>query len=252
MNRIGVRAAQTCAAPDEARPGLRRSPDRGATRCANWRCSQLSWRRWQWYRSQPRHVTEASVLVISRGRLGRSCTCDTMASSSTTVASLESIVRSSRGTSGTSATVVFHPCSDMSHGSSQDTSGASARAVWCSSSATATSCSGSVMCRSSIIASATGHHHRGQFFGFDQRRKFRPWHDRRLAWEGRHELPGPSQSMPDSHGGKGGGRHGGAPPEDLLKQLEDMGFRHVPELLRSRDPLKIASVRAPQSHATAC
>ena len=26
------------------------------------------------------------------------------------------------------------------------------------------------------------------------------------------------------------------PPEALLKQLEEMGFRHVPELLRSRDP----------------
>jgi hypothetical protein len=80
--------------------------------------------------SQPaRHVTEASVLAISRRTLGRSCTCDSMASSSTTVASLESIVGSSRGTSGTSATVVFHPSSDMSHGSSRDTSGTSARAV---------------------------------------------------------------------------------------------------------------------------
>jgi hypothetical protein len=31
----------------------------------------------------------------------------------------------------------------------------------------------------------------------------------------------------------GGGLHSGAPPEALLKQLEEMGFRHVPELLRS-------------------
>jgi hypothetical protein len=30
--------------------------------------------------------------------------------------------------------------------------------------------------------------------------------------------------------------HGGAPPEALLQQLEAMGFRHVLELLRSRDP----------------
>jgi hypothetical protein len=40
----------------------------------------------------------------------------------------------------------FHPSSDMSHGSSQDNSGTSARAVWCSSSATRTLCSNSVMC----------------------------------------------------------------------------------------------------------
>jgi hypothetical protein len=38
--------------------------------------------------------------------------------------------------------------------------------------------------------------------------------------------------MPGSQAGKGGRRHGGAP---FLKQLEEIGFRHVPELLRSRD-----------------
>jgi hypothetical protein len=42
--------------------------------------------------------------------------------------------------------------------------------------------------------------------------------------------------MPGSQAGQGGGRHGGAPPEALLKQLEEMGFRHVPKVLRSRDP----------------
>jgi hypothetical protein len=26
--------------------------------------------------------------------------------------------------------------------------------------------------------------------------------------------------------------HGGVPPEALLRQLEQLGFRHVPELLR--------------------
>jgi hypothetical protein len=101
-------------------------------------------------------VTEASVLAICRGTLGRSCTCDTMASSSTTVASLECIVRPSRGTSGTSSTMVSRPSSDMSHGSSRDTSGTSASAVWCSSSATGMSRSGSAMCRSSIVSSAAG------------------------------------------------------------------------------------------------
>jgi hypothetical protein len=42
--------------------------------------------------------------------------------------------------------------------------------------------------------------------------------------------------MPGSQGGKDGGLHRGAPPEALLRELEQMGFRHVPELLRSRDP----------------
>ena len=80
------------------------------------------------------------------------------------------------------------------------------------------------------------HHHPGLFFGFDQPRRFRPWHDRGSAFEDRRELRVRHQSMPGSHGGGGGGLRGSAPPEALLKQLEEMGFRHVPELLRSRDP----------------
>jgi hypothetical protein len=80
------------------------------------------------------------------------------------------------------------------------------------------------------------HHHPGLFFGFDQPRRFRPWHDHGSAFEDRRHLLGLRQSMPGSHGGEGGGGHGGAPPEALLKQLEQMGFRYVPELLRSRDP----------------
>ena len=79
------------------------------------------------------------------------------------------------------------------------------------------------------------HHHRGLFLGFDQPRHFRPWHHRGFAWENRRELAGQRPSMLGSQGGQGGGLHGGAPPEALLKQLEEMGFRHVPELLRSRD-----------------
>jgi hypothetical protein len=79
------------------------------------------------------------------------------------------------------------------------------------------------------------HHHRGLFFGFDQPRRLRPWHDRGFAFEDRRELLGYHQSMPGPHGGGGGGLHGGAPPEALLKQLEGMGFRHVPELLRGRN-----------------
>lgn len=80
------------------------------------------------------------------------------------------------------------------------------------------------------------HHHRGLFFGFEQPPRFRSWHDRGFAWGNRRELTGPPPSMPGAQGGQGGGVHGGAPPEALLEQLEEMGFRHVPELLRSRDP----------------
>jgi hypothetical protein len=41
--------------------------------------------------------------------------------------------------------------------------------------------------------------------------------------------------MPGSQGGQGGGLHPGTPPEALLEQLEQMGFRDVPVLLRARD-----------------
>jgi hypothetical protein len=79
------------------------------------------------------------------------------------------------------------------------------------------------------------HHHHGLLFGFDLPWQFRPWHDRGFALRHRHEFPGDRHSMPGLEGGQAG-PHRGAPPEALLKQLEEMGFRHVPELLRSRDP----------------
>ena len=80
------------------------------------------------------------------------------------------------------------------------------------------------------------HHHPGLFFGFDLPRQFRPWHDRGFAFEDRRELRVRRQSMPGSQGNQGGGLHRGAPPEALLEQLEAMGVRHVPELLRRWDP----------------
>jgi hypothetical protein len=80
------------------------------------------------------------------------------------------------------------------------------------------------------------HHHHGMFFGFDQPRQFRPWHDRRFSFEDRHGLHAHRQSMPGSQVGQGGGLQGRAPPEALLRELEQMGFRHVSELLRSRHP----------------
>jgi hypothetical protein len=80
------------------------------------------------------------------------------------------------------------------------------------------------------------HHHDWLFFGFDQPRRFGRWHDRDFAFADRRGLHAHRQTMPESHGSQGGGLHRGEPPEALLQQLEAMGFRHVPELLRSRDP----------------
>jgi hypothetical protein len=78
-------------------------------------------------------------------------------------------------------------------------------------------------------------HHQGLFFGFDQSRRFRPWLDRDFAFKDRRGVHGHRQSMPGSQGGQGD-LHPGAPPEALLEQLEQMGFRDVPELLRGRHP----------------
>jgi hypothetical protein len=79
-------------------------------------------------------------------------------------------------------------------------------------------------------------HHHALFFGFDQPRRFRPWHDRRFVFEDLDGLQAHRQSMPGSQAGQGGGQRRGAPPEALLRQLEQMGFRHVPELLRTLNP----------------
>jgi hypothetical protein len=79
-------------------------------------------------------------------------------------------------------------------------------------------------------------HHQGLFFRFDQPRRLRPWNDRGFAFEDRHGLHGHRKSVRGSQGSQGGGLPGGAPPEALLEQLEEMGFRYVPELLRGRHP----------------
>ena len=80
------------------------------------------------------------------------------------------------------------------------------------------------------------HHHPELFLEFDQPRQFRPWHDRGFAFKDRRGVHRHRQSMPDSQGDQADAPHRGAPPEALLRQLEEMGFRHVPELLRSWDP----------------
>jgi hypothetical protein len=48
-----------------------------------------------------------------------------------------------------------------------------------------------------------------------------------------HMLHFKPEHFGDRH--QGGGLHRGAPSEALLRQLEQMGFRYVPELLRNRD-----------------
>jgi hypothetical protein len=83
------------------------------------------------------------------------------------------------------------------------------------------------------------HHHHGLFFGLDQPRQFRPWHDRGFAFKDRHELlPEHRQSMPGAQGGQGGGLHRGAPPEALLRQLEQMGFDTCQSFCAARIPEK--------------
>ena len=79
------------------------------------------------------------------------------------------------------------------------------------------------------------HPHHGLFFGVDQPRRFGRWHDRGFAFEDRHGLQSHRQSMRGSQVGQPRELRPGAPPEALLEQLEQMGFRDVPELLRSRD-----------------
>ena len=83
-----------------------------------------------------------------------------------------------------------------------------------------------------------GHAH-GQsdlFFRFDRPRHFRPWHDRGFAFRNPHSghLRQFRESIPRSDAGQGGRFHGAAPPEALLRHLEQLGFRDVPELLRQR------------------
>jgi hypothetical protein len=100
---------------------------------------------------------------------------------------------------------------------------------------------GDVMLRFSHVPFKHGHFShtrqlRDLFFGFEPARPFRPWHNRGFAFEDPRGIHALRQSMPGSQGSRGGGLQDGAPPEALLRELEQMGFRHVPELLRSRNP----------------
>jgi hypothetical protein len=99
------------------------------------------------------------------------------------VASLESIVRSSRVTSGTSATVIFHPSSDIvprfkpRHFGPFGQGGLVLKFG-----------EGDFVLRFGHVPPfkhrhfGQRHHHQELFFGFDQPRRFRPWHDRGFAW----------------------------------------------------------------------
>jgi hypothetical protein len=169
-----------------------------------------------------------------------------MASSSTTVASLESIVRSSRGTSGTSPTVLSRSSSNMFHSSSRDTSGTSASGLVFKFS------DGDVVLRFGHVPFkhrqfSRRHHHHGLFFGFDQPRQFRPWQDGDFALRDRHELPGHRHSMLGLEGGQAG-LHRGPPPEALLNQLEEMGLSTRARAAAQPGSLAIAPVQtAPTS-----
>lgn len=82
------------------------------------------------------------------------------------------------------------------------------------------------------------HRHGGLFFGFDRSRPFGPLQHRGFVLKDRGHRPGHLRDLrprvPRSEGGRGGGAHGGAPPEALLERLEQLGFRHLPELLREQ------------------
>jgi hypothetical protein len=79
-----------------------------------------------------------------------------------------------------------------------------------------------------------GHGQSGLFFRFDRPRQKRRWHDRGFVFKDPPlgHLRDFRDSIPRSQTGQGGGLHSAAPPEALLRRLEQMGFRHVPELLR--------------------
>ena len=79
-----------------------------------------------------------------------------------------------------------------------------------------------------------GHGQSGLCFRFDRSRHMSQQHDRGFAFKDPHSVH--LRHFPRQHpafrGGQGVGLHGGVPPEALLRQLEQLGFRHVPELLR--------------------
>ena len=83
-----------------------------------------------------------------------------------------------------------------------------------------------------------GHGHSGLIFRFVQPRHLDPWHHRSFAFRmHRHDAPEHFEGFEQTPRGfkhAPHGVHGGAPPEPILKQLEELGFRDVPTLLRER------------------
>ncbi|MGH6905262.1 MAG: hypothetical protein ACREIR_21285 [Geminicoccaceae bacterium] len=79
------------------------------------------------------------------------------------------------------------------------------------------------------------HGHMGSFFRFDRPRHVRLWRDRGFALKDRHGLPEHPRpfrhSVPRLKDDHLGGMNGAALPEALLKELEHLRFRHLPELL---------------------
>jgi hypothetical protein len=82
------------------------------------------------------------------------------------------------------------------------------------------------------------HGHGGLILRFGQPRHLAPWHHRGFAFR-MHRRDAPQRFDRFEHGFPGfqhapRGLHGGVPPEAILRRLEELGFRHVPTLLRER------------------
>jgi hypothetical protein len=120
-------------------------------------------------------------------------------------------------------------------GSSRDISGTSASAVWCSSSATATSCSGSVMCRiSSIITSATGTItgcSSGSTSGTSGRGTIAA-----LPLEIGMAFRGTARACRAHRAARVAGCTAPRRPKPSLDSSSKLGFRHVPELCTAEIP----------------
>lgn len=80
------------------------------------------------------------------------------------------------------------------------------------------------------------HGHRRPFFGFDRPGSFKPWDHGFTSREDRHGGPEHlkrfGHHLPRSPEGRTRGRRGAASEAAILEQLEELGFRHVPKLLR--------------------
>ena len=90
------------------------------------------------------------------------------------------------------------------------------------------------------------HHHRGQFFGFDQRRKFRPWHDRGFEYGIRRELAGQRPEHAGFTGRPGWWAARRRTARSPTQTARGDGLSTCPRASAQPGSLKIGSVRPPQ------